>query len=70
MIIGDTTRPRHYCEKCGAVEYCDAHARARFPHNAARNALKNRHKDCDGKMEYACGVRAGPRGLTLDLGMW
>lgn len=54
-IIGDSSRPRAYCQECKEVVYCKLHER-----NAgvrAINRLKKIHKqtDCKGEVEYMAG---------------
>ncbi len=60
--MSDNTRPRIECELCGMVEYCDDHLRAEFPPNAARKAMKRRHKKIPGSTcdpshwHYSAGI--------------
>ena len=58
--IGDTTRPRQYCLKCGEVVYCD-NIWSNFPPRTAELRLKRIHKQtlCDGEIQYMCGLSAG-----------
>jgi hypothetical protein len=64
MIPGRIGAPRYYCKKCGLVEYCEKpNGMPRHPEFTLK-AFFRRHKGCDGKPEYMCGlgVFRQPRG--------